>query len=170
MDAKKLVGCLSIQFYRYYGKRLNLCDGDNMDLKWNDDLLTGNAVIDTQHKELFNRIALFHEACKKGQGRAELFKAYMFLGNYVLEHFADEEAFQRQYSYPEYEIHKAHHEQFLKTFIEHKKKLEENGATISAVNDTIILMGKWIDDHINNMDKRLANFLKEKKKENYQNV
>ena len=41
---------------------------------WSKDLETGNAMIDSQHKELIEAINALLAACATGKGRAEIAK------------------------------------------------------------------------------------------------
>lgn len=56
---------------------------------WNENLETGNYVIDAQHKEIFCRFNDFQPACKQGKGLYELYELYelsnlfTFLDEYV---------------------------------------------------------------------------------------
>ena len=47
------------------------------------DLLTGNALIDTEHRQLFQAINQLTEDCEKGKGRDSLKQTAGFLVNYV---------------------------------------------------------------------------------------
>lgn len=67
---------------------------------WSKDLETGNAMIDSQHKELIEAINALLAACATGKGRAEVAKTTKFLYDYTSKHFGDEEALQLRYKYP----------------------------------------------------------------------
>ena len=58
------------------------------------DLLTGNALIDTEHRQLFQAINQLTEDCEKGKGRDSLEKTADFLVSYVAKHCSDEERLQ----------------------------------------------------------------------------
>lgn len=58
------------------------------------DLVTGNALIDREHRQLFDAINRLMDACGQGQGRAVLQQTLNFLNDYVKKHFGDEEALQ----------------------------------------------------------------------------
>ena len=47
------------------------------------ELETGNAIIDGEHRELFNAGISLLDACGKGQGRAALDPTIKFLLNYI---------------------------------------------------------------------------------------
>ena len=54
------------------------------------DLETGNAIIDSEHRQLFNAINQLMDACSSGQGRTKIESTLRFLLDYVDKHFAHE--------------------------------------------------------------------------------
>ena len=70
------------------------------------DLLTGNNLIDTEHKQLFAAINDLLDACAQGKGREKLMATAKFLNNYVNKHFSDEEKLQVSSNYPGHPPHK----------------------------------------------------------------
>ena len=124
------------------------------------DLMTGNNLIDSEHKQLFDAVNQLLEACSKGQGRTEIEKTTKFLYDYTVKHFADEEKLQVQSRYPDYQTHKLAHEGFKKTVLELNKKLTEQGATIVLVGEVNNVIASWLINHIKREDKKLAEYLK----------
>jgi hemerythrin len=98
-----------------------------MAITWKEDLKIGVDQIDNQHKELISRIDGLFEACNNGKGKEEVLNVVDYLGEYVVTHFSDEEALQRKYGYPEYDMHKQLHTQFIKDFGVLKNNLNEGG-------------------------------------------
>jgi len=129
-------------------------------LLWKDELLTGVAVIDEQHKELFARIENLLDACNQGKGKAEVANTVDFLAEYIKIHFRDEEEIQRNSGYPEYEAHKAMHDQWVREVAELREQLATDGPTVRLVlkvNRTVV---DWLTQHILKVDKRLAEYLR----------
>ena len=60
------------------------------------DLETGNAIIDSEHRQLFSAVNQLMDACSSGQGRAKIEPTLRFLLDYVDKHFAHEEQLQQQ--------------------------------------------------------------------------
>lgn len=133
-----------------------------MAYQMSDDLLTGNNLIDSEHKQLFDAINNLLEACAKGEGRVQITKTTKFLYDYTSKHFADEERLQIQSRYPEYQNHKQMHESFKKSVQEVSKKLEEQGPTVALVGEINSLVSGWLINHIKREDKKLATYLKTK--------
>ncbi len=139
-----------------------------MSLTWNKNLLSGVHEIDAQHKELFNLINRFFDACDRGKGKKEILSVFEFLSNYILYHFNTEEEQMIKYDYPHYTDHKQKHIDFKKDYEELKKKLESAFYESSVLNElraqieTNWLLGEWWINHINKVDKELGIFLKSK--------
>jgi hemerythrin len=131
-----------------------------MECKWDQSLATGNSVIDKQHQELFSRMERLVTAAKRGQGKEVVAEAIVFLENYVIEHFRDEENIQMTNSYPEYESHKKQHQVFLNEVMKLKNEFEREGSTVTILVKSIATIGNWLSGHINKRDKALAGYLR----------
>lgn len=122
------------------------------------ELETGNAVIDSEHRELLAAVNRLTDACGKGDGIASITPAVRFLLDYVDRHFAHEEQLQKSAGYPAYEAHHAFHE-------EYKRKLREIAAQIptagAKLGDLVRLNGHIaaLIAHIRVEDKKLGKFL-----------
>ena len=71
-----------------------------MAIEWSDNLSTGVAEIDNQHKELFRRINDLFDACNQGKGKSEVAGVMEFLESYVVEHFGKEENYMKNTAMP----------------------------------------------------------------------
>ena len=120
--------------------------------KWNASYETGIPIIDAQHKELFEQIGILLNKPSAEQAS----KTLDFLADYVVKHFATEEALQQKCRYPKFAEHKQMHVAFVKTYVELKEKYEESGS------DPIVLMKitntalAWLKNHIRAEDKTFA--------------
>ncbi|OUP10601.1 bacteriohemerythrin [Anaeromassilibacillus sp. An200] len=124
------------------------------------DLLTGNALIDTEHRQLFQAINQLTEDCEKGKGRDSLKQTAGFLVNYVAKHFADEERLQTTSKYPGYPTHKQFHESYKEKLSAAVGEIEKNGPTISTLGKFNGVVAILIS-HIRVEDKRLAAHIKQ---------
>ncbi len=121
-------------------------------------LETGNAVIDKEHRELFQAVNKLLDACSAGKGRTYMDDTIRFLNDYVQRHFSHEEQLQQKSSYPGLAAHRAFHEQY-------KKKLKEITSQISATGPGIAELAKLnghiglLVTHITTEDKKLGAFL-----------
>ena len=121
-------------------------------------LETGSAVIDKEHRELFQAVNKLLDACSEGKGRASMDETIKFLNNYVEQHFSHEEQLQKQSGYPDLAAHRVFHEKY-------KQTLKEITARISVSGPTITELGKLnghisvLVSHITTEDKKLGAFL-----------
>ena len=122
------------------------------------ELETGNAIIDGEHRELFNAVNSLMDACGKGQGRAALDPTIKFLLDYVDKHFAHEEQLQAKSNYPGMAAHKQFHETYKMKLREIANKIPASGPSrvdVGALNGHIAVLV----NHIKSEDKRLGAFL-----------
>jgi len=131
-----------------------------MNIQWTDDLETGFARIDEQHKELLKKVDDLLTACQNGHGKEAVADTIKYLERYIKEHFRDEERVQKENAYPEYNVHKLEHEKFLKDFEELKADFEKEGASLPLVVTTNRVVVTWLMNHIKKTDKALAEYLR----------
>jgi len=130
-----------------------------MFIKWSEQLLTGNEIIDKQHKEIFERAVLMIESGKTGKIESEAVKIIEYLEGYYNRHFATEEELQKKYKYPGYEAHKETHERFREELAELKHKLAAYGASPELTTESVVLMLELLAKHIDKSDKILALYI-----------
>ena len=134
-------------------------DGDFMNLTWNDSLSIGVDGIDTQHKELINRIEKFFVSIEDTKCSEEIIETLDFLEEYVIKHFTEEEEIQIKTNYPLIDIQQIQHEHFINELKEFRRVFESHGAsTVLALNIHKSLVD-WLKNHIMNLDKDLGDFL-----------
>lgn len=123
------------------------------------DLLTGNQLIDSEHKQLFEAINSMLDACSQGKGRDSLPETVRFLNSYVQKHFSDEERLQLNSKYPHYAPHKTFHDGYRRKLMDATNALMSEGATVRALGQINQMAGVLIS-HIRTEDRKLAQFLK----------
>lgn len=122
------------------------------------DLLTGNQLIDSEHRELFDRINALLDACAHGKGRDSLPGIIRFLNDYVAKHFSDEEHLQVTSKYPGYPAHKTFHDGYKRKLMDATNLLMSEGATVQALGEINQMAGILIS-HIRTEDRNLAKHL-----------
>jgi hemerythrin len=127
---------------------------------WKDSLKIGVPLIDSEHKELCDRIDQLFAACGQGKGKNEIVKTLEFLEDYTIKHFSDEEKLQRSSSYPKCREHKELHEFFKKKIADLKNDIVKDGATVAVVSKTNYFLMDWLLNHIQKVDTELANYIK----------
>lgn len=125
------------------------------------DLETGNLLIDSEHRQLFQAVNTLMEACSAGKGREKVPSTCRFLEEYVIKHFGDEENLQKKHQYSAYASHRQFHGEYAKNLNKVCREIEKDGPTISALSKLNQHIGVLIN-HIRTEDKKLAEFLKGK--------
>ena len=114
-----------------------------MNITFDDNLITGNKTIDSQHQELIDRIRQFVAACESGDSKIKAIKMLDYLDEYTNFHFQEEEELQKKVSYPEFSGHHAKHEEF-KTSIQEQVKCN---------------VVDWLFQHIKTFDRSVAEYI-----------
>ena len=120
------------------------------------DMLVGVPKIDEQHRELIKMLNTAQSLGIKAFSISETKKTLDFLGDYVVKHFNDEEALQRQSGYPKYDWHKTQHRNFIDEFTRLKQEFAANGASAKFtlnLNKSVI---DWVIRHIKSADKEFG--------------
>jgi hemerythrin len=116
------------------------------------DMVVGVAKIDSQHKELIDRLNAVISMGTKSVSKEETQKTLDFLGYYIVKHFGDEEILQQQSGYPKYEWHKGLHKFYIDEFQKLKKEFAANGVSAKFTLDLSNSIVNWIVKHIKSVD------------------
>ena len=128
-----------------------------MRAEFDETLVTGNEMIDSQHKELIGRINQLLESCEDGQGKIKAVKMLDYLLDYTEFHFSAEEKLQEEMEYPGIKEHKEKHAEFKKAVKELQEMLEEEeGPTEAFVAQVQKNVVDWLFDHIKGFDRSVA--------------
>ncbi len=127
-----------------------------MAYEFTKDLETGNALIDSQHRELIAAVNGLLDACGHGKGRAHLAESAKFLSDYTAKHFTDEERLQVQSKYPDYVNHKRYHDMFKKTVADLTRRLNAEGPSVVLVGEMNTALVGWLINHIKREDVKVA--------------
>ena len=127
---------------------------------WKEKYRLGVSQIDEQHIELFARVTDFLEALH-GEGPwedkvAEVKKTMAFMQQYVVVHFASEEALQRRIGYSGYERHHKIHGEFTADIAASAKRFEEHGYDEESVKALAGKLLAWLINHVAAEDQKIA--------------
>lgn len=118
------------------------------------ELLTGNTLIDSDHRKLVDMINAFYEAMQAGQASDAIGKVLNNLLTYTREHFGREEQEMRRINYAMSANHKLEHTKLIKQVADLKAQLE------SGVKPNAVAIGRflsdWLHNHILSVDVKLA--------------
>ena len=129
-------------------------------LKWDDYYSIGNEKIDEQHRGLFDLVNSLITSCDDGSDTETIKKTLLFLVDYTLQHFNDEETMQRECNYPEYENHKKLHDDFKIVVVDLVHRFSETGSSSELGKDIKKIVINWLFKHIMNEDKKISGYLK----------
>ncbi|HHW07645.1 MAG TPA: hemerythrin family protein [Clostridia bacterium] len=132
-------------------------------MMWKEKYRLGVQNIDEQHEELFRRVSEFVLALRQdGSWEEKLPKVketLAFMQSYVITHFADEEAYQREMQYPGYEEHRRIHEDFKAEVHEFARRFEEEGYLEDTVQQFAGKLLAWLINHVAATDQQIAHFV-----------
>ena len=131
-----------------------------MTIEFDDTLITQNELIDSQHKELIDRIKKFVDSCEKRDSKADAIRMLDYLADYTNFHFSAEEKLQEEVGYPGLDEHKKKHEEFKKSLKSLDEYLEEaEGPTEDFVAQVKKKVVDWLFDHIKTFDRSVAEYI-----------
>ncbi|MCL2577132.1 MAG: hemerythrin family protein [Defluviitaleaceae bacterium] len=132
---------------------------------WNDEFLTGNELVDNDHKQIFSLVEDVLESSIKGS-KEKNETAINFLAEYVVSHFAREEKLMEESDYPNAVSHKKEHMDFMAVAVKLKEDFDNGGYAFGelemhpdtihlskVINDTVV---SWLLNHVMDSDKDLA--------------
>jgi len=122
---------------------------------WDDSMSTGMAVIDEQHKMLFQKFNEFSEAISEMTAGETAGEVLDFLQFYVTWHFEQEEKCMDEYKCPVAAENKQAHAEFIKTFGQFYTQWQEGTMTPSLVSKTYMGLEKWLVNHVLRVDTQL---------------
>lgn len=127
---------------------------------WKAKYELGVPLIDTQHRELFHRVGVFLQTLRSPSSWEERVKEVNqtldFMKEYVVEHFRDEEAYQRAIAYPGYENHKRIHDQMVDYVSEVSAEYEKQGYDEKLIQQFAGRLLTWLINHVAAEDQRIA--------------
>ncbi len=129
-------------------------------IEWNDNLATGVAKFDGQHKQLIVMINELHAAMGAGKGKEAMGKILTGLVNYTVTHFNDEEALMTKAGYPLLAAHKLEHKAFTTKALDLQSKFNSGNVFITV--EVMNFLRDWLTNHIKGTDQKYGPFLKEK--------
>ncbi|GAV21502.1 bacteriohemerythrin [Carboxydothermus pertinax] len=131
---------------------------------WKESYRIGVEKVDAQHQELFHRVDEFLRAIK-GPGDWEdkveqVKKTLKFMQGYVVEHFADEEAYQQEINYPDFAKHYLIHEEFKAEVAKYAEKFAASGFNEEIVQEFGGKLMAWLIYHVVMEDQKIGAYVR----------
>lgn len=118
-------------------------------------MCTGVAVIDSDHRQLYELARQLVDALNNGKGNLFLSELLDQLLNSAVLHFDREENLMHQIAYSDYALHKSEHDAIVSAVIELKHGLMSYSVTLS-VRHIHSMLTDWLHKHLESSDLRLS--------------
>ena len=122
---------------------------------WNSRFETGNAVIDAQHKTLFDAVNKLADSFKDGTSKSAVKESLDFLVKYTVDHFQTEEQVMKDMNYPKLTSHIAEHLQLVANAQDLQRKVADGKPVTMEVSK---FLADWLKHHINEVDMGYVEF------------
>lgn len=129
--------------------------------EWKETYSVGINEIDEQHKRLFEigrEVSDLLGVYGVKDVKEEVELAIESLIDYTKYHFEFEEKLMEKYSYPDLEIHKEEHLEFVENIINLKNELKE-GHEIDVILGSMAFIAEWIFKHIAKSDAEYSRYI-----------
>ena len=130
-------------------------------LSWSDHYLTGNDIIDNEHKELFHLINDFHTHWLEAHDRRDIARVLNQLIAYAQMHFQHEENIMDAAGYPILVQHQKIHEALIDSIFQLHQSYSEGNLNLEI--NTMKFVRNWLLEHILKNDYLFRDFLKRQK-------
>lgn len=122
-------------------------------VEWSDALAIGIPEIDYQHRNLVNMLNALDTALVEGEEREVIAQILDSVGQYVLTHFAAEEALMARIEYEFIDEHKAEHHRIAERADRLRQRFDEGEDTAGEMREFLI---RWLLNHIAGVDSQIA--------------
>lgn len=133
-------------------------------MMWKESYRVGIETVDEQHRELFQRVSDFLQAIKGNrpwEQKIDRVKETMtFMQSYVVEHFANEEVYQRKINYPAADEHHKHHEDFKADVFKYAHKMEDEDYPEELSQEFAGKLMAWLIYHVAREDQKMGEFVR----------
>jgi len=162
IDASALFGMLN-KYLTHPGEDIKMKNVHELEqgIAWDEELMTGNPLVDMQNQRIFERLSDLVDLCEDGSEVSKLQDTLEYLVNFTIRHFADEESLQLKYGYSDFENHRQMHDQFKVIVMgDLMRKFEESGSSMELSSDVNKIIVRWLANHIKNEDKKISEHIR----------
>ena len=133
-----------------------------MAAKWSGDLISGNPIIDFQHRLVLQALKKLTIQLRAGDGSDAFKEALIFFECYCIEHFGDEEMILAEHRYPDLANHKTEHEHLTAEIGKIKLRYNQDGYSRELGFEYMALISTWLKKHFDKADREIIHFLQDK--------
>jgi len=127
---------------------------------WKESYKLGVEELDEQHKSLCDMVESLIRIIKGDEAEAkkqECIKAILFMKDYVVKHFATEEAYMTSVNYDELEKHKMLHTVLGRTVTAYEKKMVDSDFSVTSIKEFVGFVTAWLTYHMAVEDMKITN-------------
>ncbi len=133
---------------------------------WKPKYQLGVPQIDDQHQELFQRVTDFVETLRQPiawEAKVDKVNETLnFMKDYVVTHFHDEEAYQRDIGYPNFDAHRKIHHDMVAYVVAFGQQYEKEGYQEQFMQQFAGKLLAWLINHVAAEDQQIAAYAKTK--------
>ena len=129
-------------------------------INWSDDYSINIKEIDEQHKYFLQLVNNFYDSLQDEIDHEAMPFLLNELIDYTRTHFSKEEELMKKYQFPDYEAHKAEHDNFAEKVLDMRKRYDCGDKSI--VGKLSLLISDWLTNHIATDDKKYGEYLNSK--------
>ena len=126
-------------------------------VEWNDSYLVGIEDIDQHHRHLVQLLNDTYDAFTDGSHQEKLGGVLDELIDYATYHFACEERWMQDSSYPGLSVHREEHERFIGRIVEIQKDFHARRANLTL--EVLSFLKNWLTSHILQNDAGYGRFV-----------
>lgn len=129
--------------------------------EWTQALSVGDQKLDDQHVGIFDATNQLLDIAMERLPLEDVFKVLTVVERYIHDHFSYEELYMDRHGYPGLSEHRRIHKRFTEDFLERRKQIINEGASIESVLAFETYLGSWLTDHVGVEDQKYATFIRE---------
>ncbi len=122
-------------------------------ITWKDYYSVNNPALDAEHQQIIACINELHEAMQGAADSSTTRRVLDKLVQYTRTHFEHEEKFLRDVGFPNYDAHKALHDNMRQRTLSLRTHL-----TLVTARDVLVFLKDWWLEHIQGEDKMYASY------------
>ncbi|MEO5367974.1 MAG: hemerythrin family protein [Magnetococcus sp. WYHC-3] len=126
---------------------------------WRNEYALDHDMIDTQHRELLERLERMF-VVNFGKEPERALEMLGFLESYVVAHFQAEERLMSDCGYPDLASHAQLHAQFRARVETFKQEHLPGNLTEAGFNDLLTVISTWVSNHILTADQKIGAYLR----------
>lgn len=126
-------------------------------IQWDDSFVTGVRQFDEHHRHLMDLLNKTYDdfICEAPDENLKVVLEELI--DYTGYHFAAEETWMREQSYPKLAEHKYEHEKFARNVLALQNEFQSGKTSISL--DVLKFLKRWLKDHILESDASYSHFM-----------